>query len=60
MSIQPEGEELRKAVKWISEMRIENPNESISKLVQDACLKFDISPKDTNFLRRRIAEENVD
>jgi hypothetical protein len=32
-TIMPEGEELRKAVKWISEERQDNPDKKISELI---------------------------
>lgn len=50
MSIMPEGEELRKAVTWISEERQTDPDASLPKLIQSACMKFDLSPKDAEFL----------
>ena len=57
MAIQPEGEHLRKAVKWISEKRLENPDMTLTRLIEEACLTFDISPKDEDFLVRQLAEE---
>ena len=50
-TVQPEGEDLRKAVKWISEERKYNPNAVTTKLIQEACLKFDLSPMDAEYLR---------
>lgn len=50
MSIIPEGEELRKAVTWISEERQTDPEAKLSKLIESACMKFDLSPKDADFL----------
>jgi len=52
MTIEPQGEELRKAVKWISEERLENPNKKTLQLIEAACLKFNLSPKDADFLAR--------
>ena len=52
MPIEPEGEDLRKAVKWISEERLDNPNKKIRQLIEAACLKFNLSPKDADFLER--------
>jgi len=49
-TVQPEGEDLRKAVKWISEERRYNPEASLSKLIEEACLKFDLSPMDAEYL----------
>jgi len=54
MSIQPEGEDLRKAIKWISEMRQEEPDKSLARLVEEAGAKFDLPPKDQEFLYRFI------
>jgi hypothetical protein len=50
MSIMPEGESVRKAVKWISEALKENSEKSIGALIQQASLKFDLTPKDADFL----------
>ena len=57
MSILPEGEQLRRAVKWISDVRTENPGASLSKLIDDACLKFDLAPKDAESLMRFLTEK---
>jgi hypothetical protein len=54
MSIQPEGEDLRKAVKWISSEREADPNKAVSSLISEAAVKFDLSPKDAQFLSRFI------
>jgi len=52
MSIQPEGEALRNAVKWISEMLQADSEKSISSLINEASAKFDLSPNDGEFLVR--------
>ena len=52
MSIQPEGEDLRNAVKWIGEEKKANPGTSIKKLVAEAGIMFNLSPKDADFLSR--------
>ncbi len=57
MPIQPEGEDLRKAVKWISEERKYNPEAKPIKLVEEACLKFDLSPKDADYLTRFVLNQ---
>ena len=46
----PDGEELRRAVKWVSEGLRENPDQSVKPLVQEAIFKFDLSPRDADFL----------
>lgn len=55
-TILPEGEEIRKAVKWISEMRQDDPQARIEKLIEDACIKFDLSPIEAEFLSRFCKE----
>lgn len=60
MSILPEGEQLRRAVKWISDERFENPDASISRLIGEACLKFDLPPKDAEFLVHLLNEKGVE
>ncbi|MFH1673712.1 MAG: hypothetical protein ABIF87_09865 [Pseudomonadota bacterium] len=49
-TIMPEGENIRKAVKWISELRKDDPSLTLDKLVEEACTKFDLSPKKANYL----------
>ncbi len=56
MSIQPKGEDLRKAVKWVSEKRKHEHITDLKQLVDDACLKFNLSPKDAEFLSRFVTE----
>jgi hypothetical protein len=49
-TVMPEGEAIRKAVKWISAQLEEKPGLPAQKLVQDAVLRFDLSPKEAEFL----------
>jgi hypothetical protein len=49
-TIMPEGERLRRAVKWISAELSDHPDKSIQKLINEAVTQFDLSPKDTVFL----------
>ncbi len=57
MSIIPQGEDVRRAVKWISEMRKDDPAADPGKLVEEACLKFNLSPMDAEYLGRWVKEE---
>ncbi len=57
MSILPEGEQLRRAMKWISDKRVDNPGASLFKLIEEASLKFDLPPKDAEFLVRFFTEK---
>ena len=46
----PEGEDLRRAVRWVSEKLQESPTGPVMTFVNEAVFKFDISPKDARFL----------
>ena len=57
----PDGEELRKAVKWVSGELQKNPDQPFQPLVQKAIFTYDLSPKDGEFLTgffRKSREEN--
>lgn len=56
-TVQPEGEDLRKAVKWISEERKYNPESKLAKLIEEACMKFDLSPMDAEYLLNFFKKE---
>jgi len=57
MSIQPKGEDLRRAVKWVSEERKYNQEKEQKTLIEEACVKFDLSPLDADFLLRKLLEQ---
>jgi len=59
MSIQPKGEDLRRAVKWVSDEREYNSEKEVKDIVQEACMKFDLSPKDADFLLRHLLEKET-
>lgn len=46
----PDGEDIRRAVKWIAGNLLENPDQRVQPLVQEAIFKFDLSPRDAEFL----------
>jgi hypothetical protein len=49
-TVMPEGEAIRRAIKWISGKRQEDPKKLIQILVNDAVSRFDLSPKEAEFL----------
>jgi hypothetical protein len=49
-TVLPPSEPLRRAVKWISERLREDEQQSRLKLVQEAVFRFNLAPKDENFL----------
>jgi hypothetical protein len=46
----PEGEDLRRAVKWVSGNLQKDSAGPLHTLVEEAIFKFDLSPKDGEFL----------
>ena len=54
MSITPEGANVRKAIKWISDKRQYEPEECgpIHSMIEKAAKRFDLSPRDQEFLMR--------
>jgi len=55
----PQGENVRKAVKWISDKR-QYERETcgpLGKLIEEASRKFDLSPKDQEFIFRFLASK---
>jgi hypothetical protein len=48
--IMPEGEMIRKAVRWISEEREGAKKKSLITLIEEAGKNFDLSPKECDFL----------
>ncbi|HVO67399.1 MAG TPA: hypothetical protein VMT12_13065 [Syntrophales bacterium] len=59
-TIMPEGESIRKAVKWISGELQDDPNKPIKKLINNAVLRFDLSPKDAEFLTEFYSKDKTD
>jgi len=50
-TIVPEGKTVRQAIKWISENLKENQTKKPIKLIEEAGARFNLSPKDEEFLR---------
>jgi len=46
----PEGENIQKAIKWISASLEDSTSQPMHMLIEKAVFKFDLSPKDTEFL----------
>ncbi len=53
----PDGENLRKAVKWISGERKINPDQDIMALAEKASIRFDLTPGDSEFLLRFVNDD---
>ena len=57
-NIMPEGTSVRKAIQWISQMREGGGNPSLMGLIDQACMRFNLSPKDCDFLHRFFTEQD--
>jgi hypothetical protein len=52
----PGGEGIRSALRWLSERRQEDPTVPRTKLIEEAALRFDLSPLEVDFLARSWKE----
>ena len=57
--VTPEGTHVRKAIQWVSKMREEGGKASLAILIEQACVRFNLSPKDCDFLHRFFSEQGT-
>ncbi len=57
-TIMPKSENLRQAVKWISAILKEEDENGIAVLIQKAALRFNLSPREEDFLRSFYQEDS--
>ena len=50
MSVHPEGESLRRAVRWISGHLEEDAEQPLPPLIESATLRFDLTPRESEYL----------
>jgi hypothetical protein len=50
---------IKQAVKWLDDQLADQPKSDIVKLVDEASRLFDLSPLDTDFLYRHLAERRA-
>jgi len=55
-TIMPEGDAIRKAIQWVSRMRDEKGQTSLATLIEQACIRFNLSPKDSEFMHRFFSQ----
>jgi hypothetical protein len=53
-TIQPHGEKIRLAVKWMSDVIKEHPERSKREIILEAELRFDLSPSECEFLNKKF------
>jgi len=52
--IMPEGDRIRKAVTWISGMVQEYPEKDRKAIIEEAEIRFDLTPKECQFLNDKF------
>jgi len=51
-TIMPQSELTRKAVAWICEKQEDGQGDALNTLIEEAAVRFNLSPKDVEFLQR--------
>ncbi len=59
-TIMPQSEMCRKAVAWVDEELRNQPGAKLSKLIEEAALRFNLGPSDCEFLDRFFKERDGD
>jgi len=57
-TIMPQGELMRRAIRWIDEHQGE-PGQSLAALIDKAAVQFNLSPKDAAFLSNFFKEREA-
>lgn len=58
-AIMPEGELLRRAVTWICEERAARPERSLDSCLDEAGMRYNLSPKDQRMLAGLFRDEKT-
>ena len=53
-TIHPPGDKIQKAIREFSELLEENPDTERRKLIERVVKRFDLSPKECDFLERHL------
>jgi hypothetical protein len=59
-TIMPQSELLRRAVAYVGEERADNPDKKLSDLLDDASMRFNLSPLDSEALYRLFSRQDGD
>lgn len=57
-TIIPEGDAVKKAIRWIDQAKSDNPQKKLIALMDEAGMKFNLSPKDSDFLFRLYTKKD--
>ena len=56
-TIMPQSELTRKAIAWICEKQEEGRSSALNSLIEEAAVRYNLSPKDVEFLQRFYADK---
>lgn len=57
-TILAEGDNIKKAIQWIEHEKNDQPQKKIIRLIDEAGMNFNLSPKDSDFLFRFYTKKN--
>lgn len=55
----PPGDKMKKTLCWISDMLKEHPEKNRQQIISDAEIRFDLSPKECDFIDRKLRNNSV-
>ena len=55
-SITPTGERIRKAIKWLSEAALSQPDKPRRELLEQAEIRFNLTPRECEFLHNNFGD----
>ena len=55
-TIKSGSEGLKKAIAWISEQRKDSPEKDVALIAQEANIRFDLNPEDSEFVLRFVKD----
>jgi len=58
-TVMPEAGAVRKAVQWVSKTREDGAKFPLATLIEQASIRFNLSPKDCDFLTRFFSEQQA-
>ena len=54
--VTPPGDKIRKAIKWLSEAVLSQPEKSRQRLLEEAEIRYNLSPRECEFLNCNFGE----
>jgi len=56
--IMPAGDKMKKTLVWISEMLQAHPEKTRQQIINEAEIRFDLSPKECDFIDRKLRTDS--